>query len=219
VRLAVIYLIARKPDRALTALRTSRSGDLPNEMRNQRLLLEARALSDTGRADVALEVVASMQGREVERLRADILWKARRWRETGEQIEKFYGERWRDFAPLTESERADVMRAAIGYALGEDAIGLDRFRIKYAPKMADGPDRRGFEVVTAPMNTNAPEFADIARTVASTDTLDQFLRDIRQRYPDTAPAAAAPAAAVPAAAPAPPAQPERGANAANRKAG
>jgi tetratricopeptide (TPR) repeat protein len=216
VRLAVIYLVARKPDRALVALRTSRSGDLPNEMRNQRLLLEARALSDTGRADVALEVVASMQGREVERLRADILWKARRWRETGEQIEKFYGERWRDFAPLAESERADVMRAAIGYALGEDAIGLDRFRAKYAPKMADGPDRRGFEVVTAPMNTNAPEFADIARVVASTDTLDQFLRDIRQRYPDTAPAAAAPA---PNAAPASPAQPERGANAATRNAG
>lgn len=215
VRLAVIYLIARKPDRALAVLRTSRTGDLPNEMRNQRLLLEARALSDTGRADVALEVVASMQGREVERLRADILWKARRWRETGEQIEKFYGERWRDFAPLIESERADVMRAAIGYALGEDAIGLDRFRNKYAPKMADGPDRRGFEVVTAPMNTNAPEFADIARTVASTDTLDQFLRDIRQRYPDTAPAAAGPAAAPNAV----PGQPERGANAATRNAG
>jgi hypothetical protein len=219
VRLAVIYLIAHKPDRALAALRTSRSSDLPNEMRNQRLLLEARALSDTGRADVALEVVASMQGREVERLRADILWKARRWRETGEQIEKFYGERWRDFAPLAESERADVMRAAIGYALGEDAIGLDRFRTKYAPKMAEGPDRRGFEVVTAPMNTNAPEFADIARVVSSTDTLDQFLRDIRQRFPDTiAPAAAVPAAPS-SAAPAPAAQPERGANAAARNAG
>jgi tetratricopeptide (TPR) repeat protein len=217
VRLAVIYLIARKPDRALVALRTSRSSDLPNEMRNQRLLLEARALSDTGRADVALEVVASMQGHEVERLRADILWKARRWRETGEQIEKTYGERWRDFAPLAESERADVMRAAIGYALGEDAIGLERFRTKYAPKMAEGPDRRGFEVVTAPMNTNAPEFADIARVVASTDTLDQFLRDIRQRYPDTvAPAAAAPTA-VPNAAP--PGQPQRGADAASRNAG
>jgi hypothetical protein len=189
-------------------------------LRNQRLMIEARALSEIGRPDVALEVVVNVEGREVERLRADILWKARRWRETGEQIEKFYGERWRDFAPLAESERADVMRAAIGYALGEDAIGLDRFRTKYAPKMADGPDRRGFEVVTAPMNTNAPEFADIARVVSSTDTLDQFLRDIRQRYPDTAPAAAAPAAATPAAAPnAAPARPERGANAATRNAG
>ena len=96
-----------------------------------------------------------------------------------------YGERWRDFAPLSEPERADVMRAAIGYALGEDMIGLDRFRTKYAPKMAEGPDRRAFEVVTAPFNTNAPEFGDIARVVAATDTLEAFLRDIRARFPET----------------------------------
>ena len=87
------------------------------------------------------------------RLRADVLWKARRWREAGEQIEKFYGERWRDFTPLTDAERADVMRAAIGYALAEDTLGLDRFRTKYAAKMAEGPDRRAFEVVTAPFNS------------------------------------------------------------------
>src|SRR4029434_6192851 len=103
----------------------------------------------------------------------------------GEQMEKMYGERWREFAPLSEPERADVMRAAIGYALGEDMIGLDRFRTKYAPKMAEGPDRRAFEVVTAPFNTNAPEFSDIARVVAATDTLEAFLRDIRSRFPET----------------------------------
>jgi hypothetical protein len=219
VRLAVIYLIARKPDRALQALRTSRTGDLPNELRNQRLMIEARALADTGRPDVALEVISSMQGREVERLRADILWKARRWRDAGEQIEKLYGDRWREFSPLTEPERADVMRAAIGYALGEDTIGLDRFRTKYAPKMAEGPDRRAFEVVTAPFNTSAPEFADVARTVAATDTLEAFLRDIRQRYPEaTGPLPGGPAAA-PAAAPATPAPPARGADASTGKAG
>ena len=162
-----------------------------------------------------------MQGREVERLRADILWKARRWRDAGEQIEKFYGERWRDFAPLTEPERADVMRAAIGYALAEDAIGLDRFRTKYAAKMADGPDRGAFEVVTAPFNTNAPEFADIARVVAATDTLDAFLRDIRAKYPETtgpAPGSAQPTAQPPAPA-AQPATPARGASVATGRAG
>jgi hypothetical protein len=164
-------------------------------LRNQRLLIEARAQSEVGRPDVALEMIANLQGREVERLRADVLWKARRWRDAGEQIEKYYGERWRDFAPLTEPERADVMRAAISYALGEDALGLDRFRTKYAPKMSDGADRGAFAVVTGPFNTTAPEFAEIARVIASTDTLDAFLRDIRAKYPETTgPAPSAPAA-------------------------
>ncbi len=210
VKLAVIYLMSRKPDRAIQTLRTTRSADLPNELRNQRLLLEARAQSEVGRPELALEVVANLAGREVERLRADVLWKARRWGEAGEQIEKFYGERWRDFAPLGETERADVLRAAIAYALADDAIGLDRFRTKYAPKMAEGVDRRAFEVVTAPFNTNAPEFAEIARRIAATDTLDAFLRDIRARFPETA---------APPAAPAKPVKPGTDASAAARRAG
>jgi tetratricopeptide (TPR) repeat protein len=213
VRLAVIYLMARKPDRAIQVLRASRSGDLPNELRNQRLLIEARAQSDIGRTELALEVIANLQGLEVERLRADILWKARRWRDAAEQIEKIYGERWNNFAPLADAERADILRAAVGYALSEDAIGLDRWRTKYAPKMADGPDRRAFEVVTAPFNANAPEFGAVAKVVAAADTLDGFLRDIRAKFPETTGPSATPAPQ-----PAAPATPGPGAAAATGKA-
>ncbi len=194
VRLAVIYLMARKPDRAIQTLRSSRTGDLPTELRNQRLMIEARALSETGRPDVALEVVANITGREVERLRADILWKAKRWRAAAEQIEKLLGDRWRDAAPLTEIERADVLRAAIAYALAEEAIGLDRFRTKYLNRVAEGADKRAFEIVTAPFAASAPEFAEIAKTIAAIDTLDQFLRDIKARFPEATTAVAPPAA-------------------------
>ena len=137
-RLAVIYLMNRKPDRALATLQTTRTADLSNELRDQRLLLEARALSDIGRHDLALELIANINSREAIRLRSDILWAAQRWRAAAEQIELLYGDRWRDFAPLSEAERADILRAAIGYALGDEPIGLARFREKYAAKMADG---------------------------------------------------------------------------------
>src|ERR1051326_7314177 len=191
-RLAVIYLLGRKPDRALQTLQTSRTADLPNELRNQRLLLEARALSDTGRHDLALEVVANLQGREVDRLRADVLWAARRWREAGEQIEKLYGERWREFAPLSEAERADILRAALAYSLADDAIGLDRFRQKYAAKMGEGPDKNAFAVAIDRKAVDSAEFAEIAKKVSAADTLDSFLRDVRAHSPLTGPASAAP---------------------------
>jgi tetratricopeptide (TPR) repeat protein len=193
VRLAVIYLMARKPDRAIQTLRLTRAGDLPTELRNQRLMIEARALSETGRADLALEVVANIEGREVERLRGDILWKARRWRQGAEQIEKMLGERWRDASPLTEPERADVLRGAIGYALAEETIGLDRFRQKYLPRVGDGADKRAFEIVTAPFAASAPEFAEIAKAIAAIDTLDAFLRDIKARFPEANAAVVPPA--------------------------
>jgi len=199
-RLAVIYLMNRKPDQALSLLRATRTADLSNELRNQRLLLEARALSDSGRHDVALEVVANIGGREAIRLRSDILWAAQRWAEAAEQIELLYGDRWKEFEPLADAERSDILRAAVGYTLGGDSIGLGRFREKYAGKMGDGPDQRAFEVVTAPVGSAAGEFRDIARAIAAVDTLDGFLRDLRTRYPETG--------ALPSAQQRPPAEPQ-----------
>jgi tetratricopeptide (TPR) repeat protein len=207
-RLAVIYLMNRKPDRGLATLRSTRTADLSNELRNQRLLLEARALSDIGRHDLALEIIVNMDGREGIRLRADIHWAARRWRESAEQIELLFGERWRDFEPLNDAERADVLRAAIGYALAEDQLGMQRFREKFAAKMAEGPDRRAFETITTSRGTSSAEFRDVARMVAAVDTLEGFLREMRARYPESGtaipsvrspgPAEATPPAAAPA---------------------
>jgi hypothetical protein len=202
VRLAGIYLVNKKPDRALATLRATRAPDLGNDVRQQRLLLEARALSDTARHDLALEVVANLEGREVDRLRADVLWAARRWRESAEQIEKTYASRWREFTPLTDDERPDILRAAIGFALSEDQLGLDRFREKYGAKMAEGPLARAFEVVTTPFAATGSEFRSIAKAAVSADTLEQFLRDLRARYPE---AAGAPPPPAPAAPPVPPA--------------
>jgi predicted negative regulator of RcsB-dependent stress response len=220
-RLAVIYLIDRKADRALATLRATRIADLSNEVRNQRLLLEARALSDLDRHDLALEVIANIVGREAIRLRSDILWAARRWDKAAEQIELMYGDRYKDFQPLSEVERQDILRAEIGYALGEDALGLGRFREKYAAKMAQTPDARAFDVVSAPLGSSGQEFAAIAHAAASADTLEGFLRDMRARYPDAgvmSPAADPPAmpgspkisAQPPETKPAAPAPPPRG---------
>ncbi len=203
-RLAVVYLMDRKPDRAAAALRSTRTADLTNELRSQRLLLEARSLSDLGRHDVALEVIGNIDSREATRLRSDILWAARRWQQAAEQIELFYGDRWREFEPLADNERADILRAAIGYALGEDSIGLARFRERYSEKMNDSADRRSFDVITAPVGASGAEFRDIARSIAAVDTLSGFLRDLRARYPETG---ALPAAQRQPVAPAAPAAP------------
>ncbi|HET9904758.1 MAG TPA: tetratricopeptide repeat protein [Xanthobacteraceae bacterium] len=183
-RLATVYLMDRKPEYALSVLRATRMSDLPGELRRKRLLLESRALSDVGRQDLALEIVQDMRGREVERLRADIHWSAQHWRLAAEHIERLYGERWRDLAPLDAYERTDILRAAIGYALAEDTLGLDRFREKFAAKMAEGPDRRLFEILTAPLGARSGEFAEVAKSASSIDTLGAFLRDLRARFPE-----------------------------------
>jgi hypothetical protein len=183
-RLAMVYLTNRKPDRAIAALRSTRIADLSGELRQQRLLLEARAQSDVGRHDLALDIISNIVGREAIRLRSDIYWASRRWREASEQIELYYADRWRDFKPLNPAEKGDVIRAVVGYALAEDAIGLARFREKYAALMAGETDRSAFETASKPASANSAEFATIAKMAASVDTLDGFLREMRTRFPD-----------------------------------
>lgn len=194
-RLSMIYLANRRPDKAISALRASRISDLSGELRQQRLLLEARAQSDVGRHDLALDIVSNVSGREVLRLRSDIFWAARRWRESAEQIELYYGERFRDFKPLNAVEKSDIIRAAVGYALADDSIGLSRFREKYAPLMSESADRLAFDIASKPAAASSAEFAEIAKLAASVDTLDGFLREMKQRFPDaTARAPASPQA-------------------------
>ena len=212
-RLAVVYLMNKKADRALAVLRGSRVANLSGELRDQRLLLEGRALSDTGRPDLALEVIANLDGREVVRLRADILWLAKRWDQSAEQIELMYSDRYKDFTPLSDVEQQDILRAEIGYALSSDTLGLTRFREKFAAKMAETPDARVFDIVSAPLGSSGDQFAAIAHAATSIDTLEGFLREMKARYPDSnstptvAAAPPGPGAAAPAGQTVPPAAP------------
>lgn len=182
-RLATVYLMNRKPDRAIAALRTTRIADLAGALRRQRLLLEARAQSDIGRRDLALDIISNLDGPEAIRLRSDIYWASRRWREASEQIELYYGERWRDFTPLTQAEKSDIVRAVIGYALSEDALGLARFREKYAPLMNGSADKLAFDTASKPTAGNSAEFEQIAKMAAKVDTLSGFLREMSSRFP------------------------------------
>jgi tetratricopeptide (TPR) repeat protein len=194
-RLAVIHLMNRKPAEAVQVLRSSRLNDLPDDVRRARLLLEARALSELSRTDLAIEVLAGQAGADAERLRADVLWRGKRWGDAGEAIERVLGSAWQGAEELSDSQRADVMRAGVAYVLADDRMAIDRLRQKFMPKMADSIDARPFALVTGDSRVRGREFRDIARSVVADDTLAEFLKVYRQRYPDIAGAPRDPKAA------------------------
>jgi hypothetical protein len=82
----------------------------------------------------------------------------------------------------------------VGYALAEDALGLARFREKYAPLMNVGADKIAFDTASKPTSTNSSEFAAIAKMAASVDTLDGFLREMKTRFPESSAKAILPGA-------------------------
>lgn len=183
-RLAMIALMNGKPADALRALSTTRLVELPGDVKRARLLLEAKALSDLSRTDQALELLEAERGSEIDRLRADIFWTGKRWREAGEAHERMLGESWRGQAALGEGERADVMRAAISYVMSNEALSLDRLRSKFSAKMAESSDARTFAFVTGASRAKAADIREMARTAAGADTLSDFMKAYRERYPN-----------------------------------
>jgi hypothetical protein len=208
--LALVYLIDRKPDRALAVLNKTRQSGLAASVERQRRMVEARALGDSGRTELALELAAPLTGGDAGRLRADVLWKAKRWKDAGEELETMLGGRWSDAAPLDDQERQDALRGAVAFALANDQTALDRLRAKYMPKMAASPSARIFDVVTQPIQSMGDDFREVARKVTAIDSLKGFVDEYRNHYltPSKAPAvAAAPDAAKPAAPKAAPSKP------------
>ncbi len=185
-RLATVLLMDGKPMRALTALESTDLPELPVELRRARSLVRARALSDLTRTDLALEAIEDESGPDVSRLRADILWSARRWREAGEAHEALLGEVWKSGGPLDEASRGDAIRAAIAYDLAGEKIGLERLKAKFAGPMAQGPDARTFALLTADGATRTSGFRTIAARATKAETLSAFLTEYRKRYPEAA---------------------------------
>ncbi|WP_353182806.1 hypothetical protein [Bosea sp. (in: a-proteobacteria)] len=204
-RLAMIDLMNGKPADAVRVLNATRLVELPADVRRARLLLESKALSDLSRTDQALEMLEGETGPEVDRLRADVYWTGRRWREAGEAYERILGESWRGDGPLGDGQRADVMRAGISYVMANEALALDRLRSKFAAKMAQSLDARTFAFVTGASRAKASDIRELARAAASADTVSDFLRAYRERYPAYAAAMRKPQPPG-ASVPAPPAQ-------------
>lgn len=180
--LSALYLADRKPDQALRVLNVTRQASLPSTLERQRNIVEARALTASGRPDLALELVRNMRGSDVDRLRADTFWAAQSWREAGEQLEAMHGSRWSDTIPLDATERRDILRAGIAYSLAGDQLSLNRLQTKYVAKMADSPEALAFEVVTRPIDAQGVEFLEVANRLADTDTLETFLDEYRRQY-------------------------------------
>jgi hypothetical protein len=180
--LAVVYLLDKRPSQALAVLRRTEQAQLPLLLDRQRRIVEARALSELKEPKAALEMLSSLEGDDVARMRAEIMWAAGDWRALAAQVEKMMGGRWSDALPLNARERRDVLRAGIAYALSDDSFGLERFRKKYLAKMANGPDATAFDVVTQPIGASSPEFRQIVAEIAASDDLQTFLVDYRARY-------------------------------------
>ncbi|HVP86311.1 MAG TPA: hypothetical protein VMS78_16440 [Rhizomicrobium sp.] len=181
-RLAMLYLMDHKPEKALETLRDTTISGLPDDVNHQRMMLEARALAQMKRYDQALDLVSVDSSQDAKQLEADIAWDSGQWNMAAQNTETLLGQRWSDDKPLAPEERTDVMRAAIAYSLANDETSLERLRAHFAPKMKGTPDANAFAVVTQNIDQQGLAFRETAAKVASVGTLEAFMKDFSSKY-------------------------------------
>jgi hypothetical protein len=83
--------------------------------------------------------------------------------------------------PLLAEERALIMRSAVGYSLGGNEAALDRLREHYAAKMNASPDAKAFAIVSESIDRQGVAFRDLAKQIASIDSLQAFMADFKKQ--------------------------------------
>ncbi|MEO6394643.1 MAG: hypothetical protein ABIO40_01870, partial [Devosia sp.] len=179
--LALIRIADRNPEAALRVLNRTRIADLPPSLERQRRILEARALIDANREDLALDLLARVDGREADLLRVDGYWKTKAYSQASDLIETIYS--GDEAVPLSEPARMNVLKAGVGLVLADDQLGLSRIRSKFSDRMAQSAEWPMFEFITRPDAKPAGvEFKKAAREVSGLDSLSAFLSAYKQAF-------------------------------------
>lgn len=182
--LAAIRLADRNPEAALKALGASRLSNLPPELERQRRVLEARAMIDSGRQDLAIDMVSKLQGRDVDLLRIDGYWKAKNYQNAAQLLEVLHAPQSAT-DQMSQDARLGILKAAVGYVLADDKLSLARLRSKFGDQMANSPEWPLFDYVTGDISAQGSDFKKIAAQVANVDSLDAFLKAYQQLYTAT----------------------------------
>lgn len=180
--LAVIRIADRNPEAALRVLSRTQMANLPPNLERQRRILEARALIDSGREELALDLLTQVKGRDADLLRVDGYWKTKNYAGASELLEIIYSpDNPEDL--MTQASRMNILKAAVGFVLAGDKLGSSRLRSKFADAMSKSEEWPMFDFVTASTATANVEFRKVAREVSGLDSLNAFLASYRQMYP------------------------------------
>lgn len=179
--LAVIRIADRDPQGALRVLNRTRLAGLSPLLERQRRILEARALIDAGRQDLAIDLLSRVEGRDADLLRVDGYWKSRNYAAAAELLEVVYS----PSAPgeaLTQAARMNIIKAAVGFVMVGDRLGLSRLRSKFGEDIAQTAEWPMFDFVTDEIAPSSTEIAKVARQISGIDSLNAFLASYREMY-------------------------------------
>ncbi|MGH7034699.1 MAG: hypothetical protein ACREFL_13285, partial [Stellaceae bacterium] len=182
-QLALLRLMNHQPEEAMAALDIDAGAGLTADLGRQRQELRAHALLDLGRAAEALAMLASDNSRDAYRLRADIYWHQRDWKNAAKVFALLAGEPPAK-GPLDAETARMVLSWAAALTLEGDQKGLAKLREAFGAAMAGTKSADAFSIIADDNNAAAAAGgtpSEIASRVAQIGTLQNFMAAYKQR--------------------------------------
>lgn len=154
LRLARLKLIEDKPLEVLEVLERLDLEELQSQPQayKEKIILEAKALSETGRVGQALNVLNRLgDAEELDRMKADIAWSNNAWNDAANSLVSLIGKkRLAAKDKLTNDDAKLILNAAVAISLAGDFQRLQNFQTRFETVMSETPFGKLFKIVTRP---------------------------------------------------------------------
>jgi tetratricopeptide (TPR) repeat protein len=192
-RLAGIRLLDGKPTEAVAALDASQVDGIPPELAEERRLLRARALSQSGKGLDAIQLLTGDQSSNANLLRVDIAMRDKQWAQAAQALGDVIGPAPAVGTALDAKTSDLVVKRAVALSLAQDNAGIEALRRDFGPLMEKTKDANAFRVLTRPdESAGLADAATIRSRITEIDLFRSFLDNYRAKQADT-PATPAPA--------------------------
>lgn len=184
LRLAAIQLINKRPSDALSALDNASEyllsvNEGEKKAREREIkLLRARAISQQGYPVEAINMLVEMPvDEDVNRLRADIAWRAGEWDEAAEALgQMIVDTKVSPSGQLTKKQSELILNRAVALNLADNRVALSQLRERYDAQMRATSKARIFEVLTRPRKTSVlADRETLMHVVSEVDMFKAFL--------------------------------------------
>lgn len=181
-QLAKVYIMDNQYEAAISILRATRDSQLPADITDERMMVEARALIQTEKYEEAEVLLERSSGRDVDLMRSEIYLGRRDWPRLLATNDRLLGNAWSEPDALEDQERLLLVWSAIALELTDDESGSAQLRNRYSDKMRTGRFSTAFEMLTGNEFLSGNEITDIVSEVASIDRLQGFMQEYRDDF-------------------------------------
>jgi hypothetical protein len=173
-RIAALRLLDDHPDAALQVLASTSSDKAGDTLKNERKLLQARAMSKTGKPFEALVLLQGVNSREADALRVDIAWGVQNWKEAAAALGRLVGPV--NNGKLTDEQSNIILNEAVALSLEPDPAALAQLSQDYGGPMMSTKRGNAFALLTSPSgDVRAPNVDAVKATVSGLDIFQNFL--------------------------------------------